>query len=127
MDLVRRLNSGLHASLNHYAPETSCGSSVSIVTRPRDIRPGFDSRKGLGFISSSLTRPDRLWGPPTLLSSEYRRLFPWIKRPGREANHSSTNARLMRGAISSLLQYVFMLWCLIKQWIYFHVVVLIYA
>jgi hypothetical protein len=27
-------------------------------------------------VSAFLTRPDRLWGPPSLLFSVYRRLFP---------------------------------------------------
>jgi hypothetical protein len=35
-------------------------------------------------------RPDRLWGPPSLLYSGYRRAFPGGKaRPGREADHLS--------------------------------------
>jgi hypothetical protein len=35
-------------------------------------------------IFSSPNRPDRLWGPPNLLSNGYR----GVTRPGREANHS---------------------------------------
>jgi hypothetical protein len=40
-----------------------------------------------------------------------------VKRPGNEADHSPpSNAEVnMRGAIPPLPQYVFMVWCLIKQ------------
>jgi hypothetical protein len=40
-------------------------------------------------IFTSACRPDRLWGPPSLLSNGYwRALSPGVKRPGREADHS---------------------------------------
>jgi hypothetical protein len=38
---------------------------------------------------SSPPRPDRLWGPGSLLSNGYHGLFPLgVERPGREADHS---------------------------------------
>ena len=33
------------------------------------------------------TRPDRPWGPPSLLYNEYRFSFPGVKRPGRGVDH----------------------------------------
>jgi hypothetical protein len=58
---------------------TSRDSSVSVATRLRTGRLGFyGSIPGGGweFFSSPL-RPERLWRPPSLLSSGYQRLFPW--------------------------------------------------
>jgi hypothetical protein len=59
---------------------------------------------------SSPRRPDRLWGPPNLLSDEYRRaLSPGVKRPGREADHSPTNAEVKNMWIyTSTPPYAFM-------------------
>jgi hypothetical protein len=34
------------------------------------------------------TRPDRPWGPPSLLYNGYRVSFPGVKRPGCGANHT---------------------------------------
>jgi len=50
-------------------------------------RLGFDSRQKQGFFSLP-SRPDRLWGLPSLLSNGYPGLFPGVKLSGREANHS---------------------------------------
>jgi hypothetical protein len=79
----------------------SRGSSVIIAGLPR-----FDSRQGLGTdFLSSLLRPDRLWGPPSLLYSGYRLLFPWGVKL---TTYLHVVPRLrMRGAIPPLPQYVF--------------------
>jgi hypothetical protein len=67
----------------------------SYILHDRGSIPGRDS-------FSSLSRPDRLWGPPSLLSNRYQGVFsPRVIRQGREADHSSpANAEIKtRGAI----------------------------
>jgi len=65
-------------------------SSVSILTRLRAGRPGFTSRQWQCWdFFSSPSRPDRLWGPPSFLSTGYKGAFSLgVKRPVREADHS---------------------------------------
>jgi len=44
------------------------------------------------------TRPDRSWGPPSLLYNGYRVSFPGVKRPGRAVDHPPHLApRLKKG------------------------------
>jgi hypothetical protein len=54
----------------------SWGSSVSIVTDYRLDDRGSIPDTGRGFFFLPL-RPDRLWGPPSLLSNGYQGSFPW--------------------------------------------------
>jgi hypothetical protein len=78
---------------------------------------GFDFRRALGvflFTTASRTvlgptQPPIQWVPGTLSLG--------VKRPGREADHSSPSSAevRMRGAISPLSQYVSMAWCLAKH------------
>jgi len=71
-------------------------------------------------------RLDGLWGPQSLLSNGYLCLHPGVKRPGREAEHSPPPSTEVKDAwrYTYNLQYVFMGWYLIKQWIRLHSVVL---
>jgi hypothetical protein len=66
--------------------------------RGRDSSVGSDELGNWGSIPYSGKRfvsrpqhPDRLCGPPSLLTNEYSGggLSPWIKRPGREADYSA--------------------------------------
>jgi len=60
------------------------GSSVGIATDYGLDSPQIESRWGARFS----VRPDRTWGPPSLLYNGYR-VFPEGKvRPGRAADHS---------------------------------------
>jgi hypothetical protein len=54
-----------------------------------------------------------------------RSSFPGVKRPGREADHSPPSNSEVKNAWSctSAPQYVFMVWCLMKQWIHLHGVI----
>jgi hypothetical protein len=48
--------------------------------------PGLESRQEhKNFLQN---RPDRLWGPPSLLFRGYRGFFSGVKLPGREVDHS---------------------------------------
>jgi hypothetical protein len=53
-------------------------SAVDIATGYglHDRVVGVRVPEGAGFFSSP-RRPDRLWGPPSLLPNGYRRLFLW--------------------------------------------------
>ena len=56
---------------------------VGMATRYGLDGPEIESRWGANFR----TRPDRPWGPTSLLCNGYRVSFPGVKRPGRGVNH----------------------------------------
>jgi hypothetical protein len=58
------------------------GGSVGVATDYGLDSPVIESRWDEIFR----TRPDRPWGPPSLLYNGYRS-FPGVKRPGRGAAH----------------------------------------
>jgi hypothetical protein len=73
---------------------------------------GSSPGRGREFFSSP-PRPDRLWSPPSLLSSGYQGISLGVKRPRREADHPVPKSR-KRGAIPQLPHYTFTAWCSVK-------------
>ena len=68
----------------YYVPSTYFIWYMNFVRR-RDGWTVQESNPGGGDVF--LTRPDRPWGPPSLLYNGYR-VFPGgVKRPGRVADH----------------------------------------
>jgi hypothetical protein len=102
-------------------------SSVSTQTRLRAGRLGFSSRKGQWW-DFSLRHPAQI-GPGAHQASYpmgTEGSYIGVKRPGREADHSPPSSAEAKnaGTYTSTLQYVFMAWCLIKQFILLQGVVL---
>jgi len=89
----------------------SRNGAVSIITRLRAGRPGFDSRQLLGFFFFSPLSLYRLWGLLTLLSNGYRGSFP-----GREADHTSLSSAEVKNiwSYTSTSPYVLIAWYLVK-------------
>jgi hypothetical protein len=91
---------------------TSRDSSVGVVTGYGQDGRWVGVRVSVGArIFSSPRLPDRSWGPSSLLSNGYRRLFPpGVKRPGRQADRSPpTSAEVKNMWIyTSAAPYAFM-------------------
>jgi len=78
-------------------------------------------------IFLSPPRPYRLWCPYSLIPSGYRRLFtPVVKRLKHKTEHSLPYSADVKNvwSFTTAPQYVFMSWCLIKQQIHLHDMVL---
>jgi hypothetical protein len=77
---------------------------------------GSNPGRGWEFFSSP-PRPNRFWGPPSLLSSGYQGFFPGGKAAGTWSWSLTSiyyQGQRMSGAILPLPQYAFMAWCSVK-------------
>jgi hypothetical protein len=63
-------------------------SSVGIATRYTLDSPGIEFRWGEIFR----IRPDRPWGPPSLLHNRFSVSFPGVKWPGRSVDHPAPSS-----------------------------------
>jgi hypothetical protein len=52
------------------------------------------------------TRPDRPWGPPTLLYNRYRVSFPDVKRTGRGVNHPPPSSAVVKERVELYLYFM---------------------
>jgi hypothetical protein len=70
-----------------------CGRYLTVGSKSRSqvfvLPPSWNIRPTL--ISAKRPR-DRSSSPPIPVSNGYRSTFPWVKRPGREARHSSATS-----------------------------------
>jgi hypothetical protein len=77
----------------------------------------FDSQRGWEFFSLP-PRQEWLWGPPSLISNGYQRLFPWGQN-GRGVNLTTHLHLVLRSknewSCASTPQYAFMAWCSVKS------------
>ena len=80
-------------------------SAFGIVTRYGLDGRGIESPVGARFSPRSGQdggggRPDRTWGPPSLLCNGYRVSFPGVKRPGRGVNFPPASSAEVKDSTS---------------------------
>jgi hypothetical protein len=77
LDPIRNQLNPVHSFTNTLFLQDTCRDS-SVVYRCATSWMIGGSRPGRGWeFFSSPSRPDRLWSPPSLLSSGYQVIFPW--------------------------------------------------
>ena len=69
---------------------------ITCCTRSQDFGEGEIFR----------TRPDRFWGPLSLLYNRYQVSFPAVKRPGRGGDHPSTPSAEIKERIELYLYFL---------------------
>jgi hypothetical protein len=84
------------------------GAWVATGCRLEDGGVGVQVPVGASFFSSP-RRPDRLWGPPSLLKWLPESLSLGVKQPGHEADRSPTRAEVKNTWVyTSTPPYAFM-------------------
>ena len=73
--------------------------AVGIATRYGQEDPGIESGWRLDFR----VRPDRSWGPPSLLYNGYRVSFSEVKRTGRGVHHPPTSSAEVKERVEQYL------------------------
>jgi hypothetical protein len=105
----------------HFLRLGSHDSSVSIVTRLRVGRPGFDYRQEQQFYSLSHRVQTGSGAQPAFYPVGTGGGFRGVNQPGREADHSPPSSAEVKNAWSysstQPYEYIFVALCLIKHWI----------
>jgi hypothetical protein len=70
------------------------------------------------------SRPDCPWGHPASYPARTVVFSPGVKRPEREVDNPPPYSTVRLRICGAIFQIVFMAWCLIKQWVLIHGVVL---
>jgi hypothetical protein len=83
--------------------DSSVGIALGYGLDDRVYRVQFPGG-GWEFFSSPL-RPERLWGPASLLSNVYQGSFPGVKRSVREADHSLPSSAEVKECVELYLHF----------------------